>query len=54
MASRPGKNSARLRQRLSGVWARETRSGSRLFQASSARRTLRVAESRSKGAAVGA
>src|SRR6266446_4146036 len=49
MASRPVMNSARLRQMLSTVYASETRSGSRLFQASSASRTFWMAESRSNG-----
>src|SRR6478735_1758923 len=37
MAGRPEKNSARLRQALSTVYASDTRSGSREFQASSPR-----------------
>src|SRR5262249_30626011 len=49
MTSRPEKISSRLRQRLSGVYAWATRSGSRLFQASSARRALRAAVSSSNG-----
>ena len=38
--SRPWMNSARLRHRLSGVYASATRSGSRVFQPSSAARTF--------------
>ena len=38
-----------VRQTLSGVYASETRSRSRLFQASSATRTFLAAESASKG-----
>src|SRR6185295_15530582 len=53
MASRPRKNSARLRHTLSGVYASATFCGSRPFQASSARRTLRTAASRSKGGSGG-
>src|ERR1700735_2725074 len=49
MASRPSRNSARFRQRLSVVYARDTRAGSRLFHASSARRTFWVAVATSKG-----
>ena len=40
MAGRPEKNSARLRQALSTVYASDTRSGSREFQASSAARAF--------------
>src|ERR1700721_2716155 len=46
---RPLTNSARLRQRLSIVYARDTRWGSREFQLFSAPRTLRIAVSRVKG-----
>src|SRR3954453_21599589 len=49
MAARPSKNSDRFRQRLSSVYASETFSGSRVFQASSAARTLVIASSRLKG-----
>src|SRR5688572_10955727 len=49
MAGRPEKNSARLRHALSTVYANETRSGSREFQASSAARAFCVAVSRVKG-----
>src|SRR6185295_3902192 len=53
MASRPRKNSARLRHTLSGVYASATFCGSRPFQASSTSRTLRTAASRSKGGSGG-
>src|SRR4249919_1572278 len=49
MAGRPEKNSARLRHALSTVYASETRSGSREFQASSAARALTAAVSRVNG-----
>src|SRR6187455_1409923 len=49
MAGRPEKNSARLRQALSTVYASETRSGSREFQPSSAARALTAAVSRVNG-----
>src|SRR3954463_9096581 len=49
MAGRPEKNSARLRHALSTVYASETRSGSREFQASSAARALAAAVSRENG-----
>src|ERR1044072_7688007 len=49
MAGRPEKNSARLRQALSTVYASDTRSGSREFQASSAARALTAAVSRVNG-----
>src|SRR4051794_39945402 len=49
MASRPTGNSARLRQRESIVYAEATRSGSRVFHPSSARRTFWMAVSRVKG-----
>src|ERR1043165_4709843 len=49
MAGRPEKNSARLRHALSVVYAKETRSGSREFQASSAARAFCAAVSRVKG-----
>src|SRR3954449_8553470 len=49
MAARPSKNSDRFRQRLPSVYASETFSGSRVFQASSAARTLVIASSRLKG-----
>src|SRR5262245_55885658 len=49
IASRPAKNSERLRHTLSGVYANETRTGSRVFQASSAMRTFVAADSESKG-----
>src|SRR6187200_3310902 len=49
MAGRPEKNSARLRQALSTVYASETRSGSREFHASSAARAFCAAVSRVKG-----
>ena len=43
ISSRPMMNSARLRQRLSGLYASATRSGSRVFQPSSAARTFWIA-----------
>src|SRR5438552_2620489 len=46
---RPLKNSERLRHLLSFVYASATRAGSRLFQASSAARAFRAADSASKG-----
>src|SRR5665647_2687867 len=46
-------NSARFRHTLSVVYATETLSGSRLFHASSARRTLTAAVSASKGGSGG-
>src|SRR5688572_5425004 len=49
MAARPEKNSARLRHALSIVYASDTRSGSREFQASSAARALTAAVSRVNG-----
>src|SRR6188768_2053982 len=49
IAGRPEKNSARLRHALSTVYASETRSGSREFQASSAARAFCAAVSRVKG-----
>src|SRR5437868_1686484 len=49
MAGRPEKNSARLRHALSTVYASETRSGSREFQASSAARAFCAAVSRVNG-----
>src|SRR5208282_4310772 len=49
ISARPLMNSARLRHRLSSVYAKETRSGSRLFQPSSAIRTLTIAVSRVNG-----
>src|SRR4051812_23794195 len=49
MAGRPEKNSARLRHVLSTVYASDTRSGSREFQASSAARALTAAVSRVNG-----
>src|SRR5262245_61064864 len=49
MAGRPEKNSARLRQALSTVYASDPRSGSREFQASSAARALTAAVSRVNG-----
>src|SRR5262245_20851091 len=49
MAGRPEKNSARLRHALSAVYASDTRSGSREFQASSAARALTAAVSRVNG-----
>src|SRR5712671_294310 len=53
MASRPSTNSARLRQRLSTVYARATRAGSREFQPSSASRTFSAAVSAVKGGSGG-
>src|SRR5277367_2183659 len=53
MASRPCRNSARLRQRLSAVYASATRAGSRVFQASSARRALSADVSTVKGGSGG-
>ncbi len=47
--SRPERNSARLRQVLLRVYASATRSGSRVFHASSAMRTFCVAVSWVKG-----
>src|SRR6185312_14497007 len=49
ISARPLTNSARLRQRLSSVYARATRSGSRVFHASSAARTFCAAVSAVKG-----
>src|SRR5262245_52949750 len=49
MAGRPEKNSARFRQALSVVYASDTRSGSREFQASSAARAFCAAVSRVNG-----
>src|SRR5688572_26774062 len=49
MAGRPAKNSARLRQALSVVYASDTRWGSREFQASSAARAFCAAVSRVNG-----
>src|SRR3954468_4605957 len=49
MASRPVKNSSRLRQSESSVYAIATRSGSRVFHASSAACTLRRAVSSVNG-----
>src|SRR6185503_3728301 len=49
MAGRPEKTSERLRHALSTVYASETRSGSREFQASSAARALTAAVSRVNG-----
>src|SRR6267378_8363890 len=45
MAVRPCRNSARLRQRLSTVYASATRAGSRVFHASSAMRVFCAAVS---------
>src|SRR6266849_2380951 len=53
MASRPWKNSARLRQRLSTVYASATRAGSRAFHASSAMRVFCAAVSAVKGGSGG-
>src|SRR5688572_11856560 len=53
MAGRPEKNSARLRQALSTVYASDTRSGSREFHASSAARAFCAAVSRLKGGSGG-
>src|SRR6267142_1648312 len=52
MASRPVRNSERLRQTESTVYASATRCGSRVFQASSARRTFWTAVWASKGGPV--
>src|SRR5262245_44214659 len=49
MAGRPLKNSERLRQALSTVYASDTRSGSREFHASSAARAFCAAVSRVNG-----
>src|SRR3546814_14601154 len=49
ISSRPCRNSERLRQRLSVVYASATREGSRMFHASSASRTFRAAVSRGNG-----
>src|SRR6187551_1797493 len=49
IAGRPEKNSARLRHALSTVYASDTRSGSREFQASSAARAFCTAVSGVKG-----
>src|SRR5688500_7639049 len=49
MAGRPEKNSARFRHALSTVYASDTRSGSREFQASSAARAFCAAVSRVNG-----
>src|SRR5437870_11984405 len=49
MAGLPEKNSARLRHALSTVYASDTRSGSREFQASSAARAFCAAVSRVNG-----
>src|SRR6202789_477555 len=49
MASRPCKNSARLRHRLSVVYASATRAGSRVFHASSAMRAFCAAVSEVNG-----
>src|SRR5579871_4955327 len=51
ISSLPLMNSERLRQRLSTVYASATRCGSRVFQASSALRTLAMADSRVNGGA---
>src|SRR4051812_13939177 len=53
MSLRPWRNSDRLRQRLSSVYARDTASGSREFQASSALRAFRAAVSAVKGGSGG-
>src|SRR5215475_6693002 len=53
MASRPCRNSARLRHRLSTVYASATRAGSRVFQASSAMRAFCAAVSAVKGGSGG-
>src|SRR6202022_4058476 len=47
------KNSDRLRQRLDGLYPSETLSGSREFQASSTKRTFRIAVSGVKGGSGG-
>src|SRR5438067_266254 len=49
MASRPWKNSSRLRHSESSLYASATRSGSQLFQASSAACTFLRADSTSNG-----
>jgi hypothetical protein len=49
MASRPTRNSLRFRHVLSRVEASATHAGSRVFQASSARRTFSVAVAEVKG-----
>src|SRR4051794_38850957 len=49
IASRPVKNSDLFRHLLSRVYASATRCGSRVFQPSSAARTLAIASSRLKG-----
>src|ERR1700723_2570699 len=53
IAARPSKNSERLRQRLSSVYASDTRSGSREFQASSAMRAFWAAVSLVNGGSGG-
>src|SRR6478672_7938451 len=53
MAARPCRNSERLRQRLSVVYARATRAGSRVFQASSAMRAFCAAVSAVNGGSGG-
>src|SRR6266849_4821053 len=53
MASRPCRNSERLRQRLSVVYASATRAGSRVFHASSAIRAFCAAVSAVKGGSGG-
>src|SRR5271163_981058 len=53
ISSRPLTNSARLRQRLSIEYPRHVRCGSRVFQASSAPRTLATADSCVKGGTLG-
>src|SRR6476646_728295 len=53
MAARPCRNSERLRQRLSVVYASATRAGSRVFHASSAIRTFCAAVSAVKGGSGG-
>src|ERR1700730_3005415 len=53
MASRPCRNSARFRQRLSVVYASATRAGSRVFHASSAWRAFCAAVSAVKGGSGG-
>src|SRR6266853_2528913 len=53
MAARPCRNSERLRQRLSVVYASATRAGSRVFHASSARRAFSAAVSAVKGGSGG-
>ena len=54
MAARPCRNSARLRHSESSVYASDTRCGSRLFQASSAIRTLATALAHVNGGLMGA